>query len=185
MESLLKELGDGTIKPEETGELAAEQKEQERVFKDAWTEIMDNMEPAVSTSTSTTLASADQSSQKGGEGSFQDRVKQTMDKMKEGQSSLKVRDPTTESRQRHSSEQSSDVGGNPDLEAFLSSLDNVEGDGETEEGLQGFLETMMSQLMSKEVLYEPLKEMHGKVCKFINSIHQSTLTMWTVPQLSH
>lgn len=98
MESLLKELGDGSFKQEETGELTAEEKEQERTFKDTWTKIMDNTEPSKSTSTSTTLASADQSSQKGGERSFQDRVKQTMDKMKEGQSSLKVRDPVTESR---------------------------------------------------------------------------------------
>jgi hypothetical protein len=37
------------------------------------------------------------------------------------------------------------------------------GDGESEEELHGLLETMMSQLMSKEVLYEPLKELHDKV----------------------
>ena len=37
------------------------------------------------------------------------------------------------------------------------------GGGEAEDGMQGILETMMSQLMSKEVLYEPLKEMHEKV----------------------
>jgi peroxin-19 len=35
--------------------------------------------------------------------------------------------------------------------------------GEGDEDLQGILETMMSQLMSKEVLYEPLKELHDKV----------------------
>ena len=46
------------------------------------------------------------------------------------------------------------------------------GDGEAEDGLQGMLETMMSQLMSKEVLYEPLKEMHEKVCKSSNSALQ-------------
>ena len=34
---------------------------------------------------------------------------------------------------------------------------------ESEEELKGILETMMSQLMSKEVLYEPLKELHDKV----------------------
>ena len=35
---------------------------------------------------------------------------------------------------------------------------------ESEEELKGILETMMSQLMSKDVLYEPLKELHDKVC---------------------
>lgn len=89
MESLLKELGDGTFKPEETSELTAEEREQERIFKDAWNNIMGDIEPSVTPSTSTVPASA---AQKGPEGSFQDRIKQTMDKMKEGQSSLKVRD---------------------------------------------------------------------------------------------
>jgi len=74
-----------------------------------------------------------------------------MDKMKEGQSSLK----------------SSDGGDDPDLEALMSSLGNMGGEGDTEEGLQGFLETMMSQLMSKEVLYEPLKEMHEKFPSYL------------------
>ena len=45
------------------------------------------------------------------------------------------------------------------LEALLAQL----GTGESEEELNGLLETMMSQLMSKEVLYEPLKELHDKV----------------------
>ena len=67
-------------------------------------------------------------------------------------------DPSTSSL-----EQSSGGGDDPDLEALLSSLGNMGDEGDTEEGLQGFLETMMSQLISKEVLYEPLKEMHEKV----------------------
>ena len=35
---------------------------------------------------------------------------------------------------------------------------------DNDEELQGMLEAMMQQLMSKEVLYEPLKELHEKVC---------------------
>ena len=100
MESLLKELGDGTFKPEETNEPTPGEKEQERIFKDAWSKIMGDVESSTSMSTSTAPASAAQSSQKGPEGSFQDRIKQTMDKMKEGQSSLKVRNPTTKMRKR-------------------------------------------------------------------------------------
>jgi hypothetical protein len=99
MESLLKELGDGTFKLEEAGEPTAEEKEQERMFKDAWSKLVDDREPAPSASTSTTPASTAQNPQKGPDGSFQDRVKQTMDKMKEGQSSLKVRDPPAETPQ--------------------------------------------------------------------------------------
>ena len=99
MESLLKELGDGTLKLDETSELTAEEKEQERVFKDAWNKIMGDVEPSTPASTSPAPPNASQSSQKVSEGSFQDRIKQTMDKMKEGQSSLKVRDPPTKTRQ--------------------------------------------------------------------------------------
>ena len=36
-------------------------------------------------------------------------------------------------------------------------------DGEGGKDVQGVLETLMGQLMSKEVLYEPLKELHQKV----------------------
>ena len=56
----------------------------------------------------------------------------------------------------------------------MSSLGDMGGEGDTEEGLQGFLETMMSQLMSREVLYEPLKEMHEKVWQFTNPLIQPT-----------
>ena len=63
----------------------------------------------------------------------------------------------------------------------MSSLGNMGGEGDTEEGLQGFLETMMSQLMSKEVLYEPLKEMHEKVWQFTNSSIQPTLSCEQFP----
>jgi len=99
MESLLKGLEDGTF--EETSGLTAEEEEQEKKFKEAWSKIMSDTESSASTSTSTAPGSAAKSSKKGPEGSFQDRIKQTMDKMKEGGSSLEVRNPTDEPR-RHS-----------------------------------------------------------------------------------
>ena len=41
------------------------------------------------------------------------------------------------------------------------------GDGEAgEEDLAGMLEQMMGSLMSKDVLYEPLKELSEKACPF-------------------
>ncbi|KAF9788134.1 Pex19 protein [Thelephora terrestris] len=152
MESLLKELGDGTVNLEEFGKLAAQEKvkeeEQERMFKDAWSKLIDDTDPSTLASTSAALPNT-KGLRDGSEGSFQDRIKQTMDKMKEGQSSLK-----------------SEEGGG-DLEALLSSLNSIGADGEDEEGIQGFLETMMSQLMSKEVLYEPLKEMDEKFPSYL------------------
>lgn len=46
------------------------------------------------------------------------------------------------------------------LETLLNSL----GDGDTDKELEGFLELMMGQLLSKDVLQEPLKELSAKVC---------------------
>ena len=82
MESLLKELENTTLPVEK-----AFTEEEEKMFKDAWDKIMDPSTPA---STSTAPANAAQSSREGSGGSFQERVRQTMGKMKEGQSSLKV-----------------------------------------------------------------------------------------------
>ncbi|KAK7689685.1 hypothetical protein QCA50_007480 [Cerrena zonata] len=52
------------------------------------------------------------------------------------------------------------------LEAFLSQLGDGTG-GESEEELQGILESMMSQLMGKEILYEPLQELHEKFPSYL------------------
>jgi len=98
MESLLKEFEDGTFK-ETSGLTAEEKEEQEKKFKEAWSKITSDPDTSASTSTSTAPGSATKSSQKGPEGSFQDRIKQTMDKMKEGGSSLEVRDSTDETPQ--------------------------------------------------------------------------------------
>lgn len=49
------------------------------------------------------------------------------------------------------------------MDSLLAELGKMGEGGEGDEDLQGILETMMSQLMSKEVLYEPLKELHEKV----------------------
>jgi peroxin-19 len=46
----------------------------------------------------------------------------------------------------------------------LASLGESGEGGENDEELAGMLEGMMAQLMSKEILYEPLKELGDKVC---------------------
>lgn len=81
---------------------------------------------------------------------FQSRIQQAMNKLKESESNLKP--------------DSSGTGAEDDpatLEALLKSLEDI-GIGENGEGeaeLANFLENMMGQLMSKDVLYEPLKEL--------------------------
>ncbi|KAH0834907.1 Pex19 protein family-domain-containing protein [Lanmaoa asiatica] len=86
------------------------------------------------------------------EADFESRIRSTMNKLKESESGLKSSD--------------SSANGGDELESLLSQLGSFSdpsGDGaEGEEQLQGLLETMMTQLMSKDVLYEPLKELYDK-----------------------
>ncbi|KAJ3492697.1 hypothetical protein NLJ89_g11180 [Agrocybe chaxingu] len=88
------------------------------------------------------------SKEKAAGGAFQDKIKQAMDKLKDSESKMGGASPgaapTPES-----------------LEALLQSLGDLGlgGEGGDEKELAGFLETMMSQLMSKDVLYDPLKEL--------------------------
>ena len=59
---------------------------------------------------------------------------------------------------------SSSGSANDTLETLLGQLDSENAEsGEDSEELQNILENMMRQLMSKEILYEPLKELHEKV----------------------
>ncbi|EAU86564.1 peroxin19 Pex19p [Coprinopsis cinerea okayama7 len=82
---------------------------------------------------------------------FQERIRQAMDKLKE-----------SEDKAREASGQapSGADGGPQTMEDLLKGLSDLGlQDGENESELAGFLESMMSQLMSKEILYEPLKEL--------------------------
>ncbi|KAI0644010.1 Pex19 protein family-domain-containing protein [Trametes meyenii] len=83
--------------------------------------------------------------------SFQESIRKAMDKMKE--SSQKA-------------DEASGKGGDAMSDLFsrmAGDADSMEG----EEDLKGLLENMMSQLMSKEVLYEPLKELHDKFPSYL------------------
>ncbi|KAF9448086.1 hypothetical protein P691DRAFT_775685 [Macrolepiota fuliginosa MF-IS2] len=81
---------------------------------------------------------------------FQSKIKQAMGKLKESESNLQ------------SGSGGGGAGAAPEsLEDLMKSLNDL-GLGEGSEGdaeLAGFLENMMGQLMSKDVLYEPLKEL--------------------------
>ena len=68
------------------------------------------------------------------------------------------------------------------MAAMLAQLAGVPGGGglpgleglDSDEGLQGMLDDMMKQLMSREMLYEPLKELADKV----------SISFWALPPLS-
>lgn len=83
-------------------------------------------------------------------GNFQDTIKAAMNKMKETSSTI---DAETEEKKA--------AGGDP-LAAMMAQMAGL-GDLGGEEGLQGMLDEVMEQLMSRELLYEPLKELAAKV----------------------
>lgn len=79
-------------------------------------------------------------------GNFQEAIRATMAKLKESDQSASA---------------SSSAGGGGDLAQLLAAM-GAGGDGETPE-LAKMLEGMMEELLSKEILFEPLKELRDKV----------------------
>ncbi|EKM52991.1 uncharacterized protein PHACADRAFT_259162 [Phanerochaete carnosa HHB-10118-sp] len=79
---------------------------------------------------------------------FQSSLRSAMDNLKVSEDTAKESEPKPT---------------NEETDAFEKLLATLgENGGESEEELQRMLETMMSQLMSKDILYEPLKELHEK-----------------------
>ena len=154
MASLFKELG---IEPGAGSKGPDETAERERLAT-AWEAMLvDGMDTMSGPSgASGARTSADAASPGLGGGDFQSRIRSAMDKRKESESGLK-------------SSGSGASGGGDDFEALLSQLGelgDLPGDGaDGEEHIEGVLEAMMGQLMSKDVLYEPLKELQDKVSR--------------------
>ncbi|KAI0083893.1 Pex19 protein, partial [Irpex rosettiformis] len=163
MREIAAEAGD---KPDEKisvgpdGKASQEELEREAQFRKAWENMLvEGMNGALDTE-DFGVSGKGKAPAKLGEGqkaevpedSFQASIKKAMEKLKESDTTLQVRHTDAGS------------GGDP-LDALLAQL----GDGgeETEEQIQGLLESMMAQLMSKDVLYEPLKELHEKFPKYL------------------
>lgn len=138
MEELMKDLVANGESEEPVDSKEDGDKETQRVLKAAWEamliEGMDGM-----------TGSGQDAEDKGkGTGDFQSRIKQTMDKLKESEDNIKAGSSSTA----------------PDtLDGLLKSFQDLGLDNEDDPELNGFLENMMNQLMSKEVLYQPLKEL--------------------------
>ncbi|KAF8528455.1 Pex19 protein [Hysterangium stoloniferum] len=95
---------------------------------------------------------------------FQKAIRQAMEKIQDSDDALKA-DPQGGSA------------GQESLANLLSSLGelNMGGEGEDGEGLESMLESMMSELMSKEILYEPLKELDSKYPEYL-ATHGASLS---------
>ena len=105
--------------------------------------LIEGMDGALDPSTSNARASSSRPK----EANFQSHIRSTINRLRESESGL----------------QSPASGDGESLESLRQQLQDLSGaDGENTEQLQGMLEEMMGQLMSREVLYEPLKELHEK-----------------------
>ncbi|KAF8581451.1 Pex19 protein [Ramaria rubella] len=99
---------------------------------------------------------------KEGDDPFQKVIRQAMEKLKDSDDTMKADSKT----------------GQDDLESLLASLGDMklgEDGAEDGENLESMLETMMSQLMSKDILYEPLKELDTKYPEYLAE-HSSSLS---------
>ncbi|KAJ7239946.1 Pex19 protein family-domain-containing protein [Mycena haematopus] len=96
---------------------------------------------------------------------FQAKIRAAMHKLNEGESTLQ--------------DEASAAGGDS-LEALLAQLNGLGGEGGAdlpadEAELAGFIENMMGELMSKEVLYEPLTELADKFPPYLASHSPSSV----------
>ncbi|KAF9500309.1 hypothetical protein BDN71DRAFT_1440921 [Pleurotus eryngii] len=149
MESLMREL----VSPDK-GEGSADAPVDEEAMKKAWEDMLVNGMNGLMSDPESSLGKEASGSTSDGKGDFQSKIRQTMNKMKEGESNLQ-----------------GDTS-NPDFESFMAELTSSlkgESGGDSEEELAGFIENMMTQLMSKEILYDPLQELSQKLPDYIKT----------------
>ncbi|KAJ7809713.1 Pex19 protein family-domain-containing protein [Mycena olivaceomarginata] len=162
MESLMREIaaGQATSGEGDDADADADPEGDAARFKAAWEAMLVQEMDASAASTST-----DPGVPTAADGDFQAKIRAAMNKVNEGESTLQ-------------SDSASGSAPAPDsLEALLAQLNGLGGPDlpADEAELAGFLENMMGELMSKEVLYEPLTELAEKVP--ISSSLPSTLLL--------
>ncbi|KAI0746308.1 Pex19 protein family-domain-containing protein [Daedaleopsis nitida] len=172
MESLFRDIAQGAGLDDipalgESGENATDE-EREKAFKAAWEAMLvEGMNGTLNADDLVGAGKGKASEQKassagpdaGAGGDFQENIKRAMDKLKE--SDRKADEAAAK--------------GDEGLEDMFSRLRGDVDSTESEEELKGILETMMSQLMSKDVLYEPLKELNDKFPSYLKD-NASTLS---------
>ncbi|EPQ51527.1 Pex19 protein, partial [Gloeophyllum trabeum ATCC 11539] len=156
METLMREM---SLSGEGSGSgmtLSEEDKEKAKAFAAAWEAMLvEGMDEAIGKRKDEEEDPGerkDKATEKEVDDAFQRSIRQAMEKLESSESAMQADANAT-------SDES--------LEALLKQLNGTLGEGEEGE-LQGLLESMMSQLMSKEVLYEPLKELHDKFPSYLS-----------------
>ncbi|KAI8973111.1 Pex19 protein family-domain-containing protein [Trametes punicea] len=160
MEDLFRDIAQGAglddIPDLANAEEGTTDEERQRAFKAAWEAMLvEGMNGTVSAEDLSGKGKDAEGASGSGAGlgstdPFQDSIKKMMEKLKE--SDRKADEATAKG---------------DGLEDIFSRLTGDLESTESEEELKGLLENMMSQLMSKEVLYEPLKELHDKFPSYL------------------
>ncbi|KIP02759.1 hypothetical protein PHLGIDRAFT_32078 [Phlebiopsis gigantea 11061_1 CR5-6] len=127
-----------------------DEREREAAFRKAWEEMLvEGMNGALEKDDHLNMSfSSTEGSGKGDKADpFQSSIKKAMDKLKVAEEA----------------KDGANLADDDDTDPLAKLLSHIgEGGAESEEDLQGLLESMMTQLMGKDVLYEPLKELHDK-----------------------
>lgn len=166
-------LGENGLSPEE--EEAAWQRAVEMMLSGEGLEALgldQSGQPKSNSSTHSTSTSAKgktevkqekEGEKKPGQPNFDETIRRTMEQLKSPQGKSKA---------------GGGAGGGgdmPDLAALLAQLGNdpsaLDGLGEGDDELGGILDGMMAQLMTKEILEEPMAELASKVCSFFSPPH--------------
>ncbi|KNZ75974.1 Peroxisomal biogenesis factor 19 [Termitomyces sp. J132] len=139
MANLMREIASGSEpslgeKCKDTGGNPEPNEEQQRTMKAAWEAML----------IEGLGESGDEDKSKDG-GGFQETIKKAMDKLKE-----------SEDNARSSTSKLSSDGSDDELAELIAKFGK---DAGSEEDMTNFLQNMIGQLMSKEILYEPLKEL--------------------------
>ena len=105
--------------------------------------------PPVTTSRNTAEGGAGKGSKKGGSDDFQETIRKTMERMQNSSSEASA---------------AAQAGGGGSEEDMLAQMmrELSNGGGAGEEDFNKMLMSMMTQLTNKEILYEPMKELHDK-----------------------
>ncbi|KAL1662086.1 Pex19 protein family-domain-containing protein [Schizophyllum commune] len=176
MESLMKELGDDAVKEHAEAGKDMTPEEQERIFKAAWEAMLVEGKGAGGEDLEVLQELLAKTGGQGKEGKRPEGAGASSSAPSASDFQAKIRQATQKLRESESSMNSGSGGAGPSsadvdsLEALLKSLDldNIP-DGDEEKELTGFLESMMSSLMSKEVLYEPMKELEEKMPSYLEN----------------
>ncbi|OSX62316.1 hypothetical protein POSPLADRAFT_1181435 [Postia placenta MAD-698-R-SB12] len=177
MESLMREImGEAGLDPKAgassstgDGEPSEEEIKREEAFRAAWEKMLvEGMNGALdveelSGGTSgkekergTESTSGAATSSVDPQDNFQTTIKKALDKLKESDANLQADSPES-------------------FEAMMAKLAEGSHGGESDEEAAKLIEGIMSQLMTKEILYEPLKELHAKFPGYLKD-HAATIS---------